>query len=248
MLQRAAEAGVAAVVCVGIDLASSRQAVDIAGRYPQVAATAGVHPNDCAELPAGWLDELRALARIRRVVAIGEIGLDYYWKRVERDRQREVLQAQLDLARELSLPVVVHNREAGDDLTDILLEWAAGLPAGHPRGVLHCFSGDRELMDSCCSAGFFVSFAGPITFSNSGETAEIVAAAPRDRLLIETDSPYLAPHPHRGRQNEPSLLRLVAERMAELRGESFGEIADVTSRNAERLFGPGITPVTIRGS
>jgi TatD DNase family protein len=248
LLQRAAEAGVAGVVCVGIDLASSRQAIDIAGRYPQVAATVGVHANDCADLPSGWLDELRGLAGSAGVVAIGEIGLDYYWKRVERQRQREVFQAQLELAEDLALPVVIHNRDAGEDLTGILLEWAAGLPAGHPRGVLHCFSGDRDMMDSCCSAGFFVSFAGPITFRNSRGAAEMVAAAPPDRLLIETDSPYLAPHPHRGKRNEPSLLRLVAERMAEIRGVSLDQIADATTRNAERLFGLEVAPVTTRGS
>jgi TatD DNase family protein len=248
VLERAADAGVAAIVCVGIDLASSREAIELAGRYPRVAATVGVHANDCAELPVNWLEELRDLARSPGVVAIGEIGLDYYWKRVEKERQREVLQAQLDLAGELALPVVIHNRDAGDDLAGILLEWARGLPASHPRGVLHCFSGDRKMMDSCCSAGFFVSFAGPITFRNSRGAAEMAAAAPRDRLLIETDSPYLAPHPRRGKRNEPSLLPLVAERMAELHGVSLDQIADATTRNAERLFGLEVAPLTMQES
>lgn len=236
VLERALSAGVSAIVSVGVDLPSSREAVDLAQRRREVVATVGIHPNDCAGLEPGWLDRLRALAGEPRVVAIGEIGLDYYRQRTGRPRQREVFQAQLGLAGELGLPVVVHNREAGPDVADILVAWSAGLPAQHPRGVLHCFSGDVPLMEKCCEAGFYVSFAGPITYRNAKRSLEVAAAAPQDRLLIETDSPFLAPHPYRGKRNEPALVRIVAERMAELRGESLDQMSEITRRNASRLF------------
>ncbi len=242
VLQRAASAGVSTIVCVGIDLPSSGEALALARRLPTVRATVGVHPNDCAALPAGWLDRLRSLACEAGAVAIGEIGLDYYRQRVGRERQREVFRAQLDLAAEMGLPVVVHNREASDDVAGILQEWSRSLPEHHPRGVLHCFSGDRALMDRCCAAGFYVSFAGPITYTNARKAAEVAAAAPADRLLLETDSPYLAPHPYRGKRNEPAFVRLVAERMAALRGESLEVIAEVTGQNAARLFGLELPP------
>ena len=236
VLDRAAAAGVTTVVCVGVDLPSSREAIDLAQRHQGVVAAVGVHPNEAADLPAGWLEELRALTRMPRVVAVGEIGLDYYRQRTERPRQQELFRSQLQLARELGLPVVVHNREADADVAEILMEWAGGLPPQHPRGVLHCFSGDLPLLQRCVAAGFYVSFAGPITFRNARGAAQIVAAAPRDRLLVETDAPYLAPHPHRGKRNEPAYVRLVAERMAELRNESLDDIAAATSGNAARLL------------
>ena len=237
VLERAAAAGVGIVVCVGVDLPSSRDAVDLARRHPGVVAAVGVHPNEGAGLPSGWLDELRALARMPRVVALGEIGLDYYRQRTERPRQLELFRAQLELSRELGLPVIVHNREADAEVGEILVEWAETLPAQHPRGVLHCFSGDLPLMNGCVAAGFYVSFAGPITYRNAGRTAEMAALAPEDRVLVETDAPYLAPHPHRGKRNEPAYVRLVAERMAELRGQSLDGIARITGGNAARLFG-----------
>lgn len=239
VLERAAAAEVATIICVGVDLPSSRDAVQLAQRYPGVVATVGVHPNEAADLPSGWLEELRALTRMPRVVALGEIGLDYYRRRTERSRQQELFRAQLELARESGLPVVVHNREADADVVEILEEWAGGLPDQHPRGVLHCFSGDVSLMERCVAAGFYVSFAGPITFRNAGSAPQVAAATPRDRLLVETDAPYLAPHPHRGKRNEPAYVRLVAERMAELRNASLAEVAAVTSENAARLFGLG---------
>ncbi|MHB1162412.1 MAG: TatD family hydrolase [Chloroflexota bacterium] len=237
VLDRAEAAGVATIVCVGVDLPSSRDAVDLAQRYPGVVATVGVHPNECAELPPGWLGELRALAGASEVVALGEMGLDYYRHRTSHERQQEVLKAQLELARDLGLPVVVHDRQADEDLAEILAEWAGSLPEQHPRGVMHCFSGDLPLMNRCCRAGFYLSFAGPITYRNAGMVAEMAATAPRDRLLVETDSPFLAPHPYRGKRNEPAHVRLVAERMAALRHEGLEAIEEVTGRNAAMLFG-----------
>jgi len=237
VLERAAMAGVSSVVCVGIDLSSSREAIGLARRHGGVVATVGVHPNDGAPLPGCWLDELRSLAAEPEVVAIGEIGLDYYRDRVPRDRQRELFQAQLDLAGELGLPVVVHNRQADSDIMDMLGRWASQLSAQHPKGVLHCFSGDLAMMQSCTEAGFCISFAGPITYPGSKNAAGLVAAAASDRLLVETDSPYLSPQGCRGRRNEPSNVRLVAEQMAIFRGESLNTVMHYTGQNADRLFG-----------
>lgn len=237
VLSRAEAAGVTAIVCPGIDLESSREAVDLAARHEQIFAAVGVHPNDCADLGSDWLRRLRTLAGQPRVVALGEIGLDYYRERTPRELQLSVFQAQLDLARELGLPVVVHDRSADSDVARILRQWSSSLPSQHPRGVLHCFSGDRDLMTVGVEAGFFVSFAGPITYRNGTKVAEMAGAAPWDRLLVETDSPYLAPHPHRGKKNEPAFVRVIAERMAEIRGESVGRIMEVTARNAATLFG-----------
>lgn len=237
VLDRARVAGVAAIITVGIDLNSSEEAVRLAQAHTGVFAAVGIHPNDAGELPADWQDRLTALASRPGVVALGETGLDYYRDRVGRDRQRELFRFQLDLARRLGLPVIVHNREASAEVGSILTEWSAELDPGHPRGVLHCFSGDQSLMDSCCAAGFFVSFAGPITYRNAKYAPDLVRAAPVDRLLVETDSPYLAPHPHRGKANEPALVWLVAQRVAELRGETLEQVVSTTGRNAAALFG-----------
>ena len=247
VLWRAAQANVEAIVCVGVDIPSSREAIEIARRYPGVVATVGVHPNESAGLAPCWLEELRELSRSAGVVAVGEIGLDYYRQRTGHQHQQELFRAQLELAREVGLPVVVHNREADGDLTGILREWVSDLPAAHPRGVLHCFSGDFTLMQEGCALGFYISFAGPITYRNAWRSVQVAAAVPADRLLLETDSPYLAPHPHRGRRNEPAFVRLVAERMAEIRGETLDRVAETTSRNAATLFGLEAFPASQQG-
>jgi TatD DNase family protein len=237
VLRRAASAGVSAIVCVGIDLESSRGAVELAERHPEISATVGVHPNDCTDLRAAWLEDLRTLAARPGVVAIGEIGLDYCRNRAPRDVQQRILLDQLDLAAEMGLPVVVHDRDAHSDVAEVLQQWSAGLPSGHPRGVLHCFSGDRDLMDAGTTAGFYVSFGGPITYHNAKKAVEMAAAAPWDRLLVETDSPYLSPHPYRGKRNEPAFVRLIAERIAEIRGETVERTVEITGHNAAILFG-----------
>lgn len=244
VLARASAAGVRAIVCVGIDLKSSGEAALLASQHQELYAAVGVHPNDCAGLGAGWTEEIRRLAVLPRVVAVGEIGLDYYRERTSRDLQRQLLATQLEIAAELNLPVVVHNRQADEDVGSILCEWAAGLPEAHPRGVLHCFSGDRKLLETVVAAGFYVSFAGPITYSNGRLAAETAAAAPWDRVLVETDSPYLAPHPHRGKRNEPAHVRLVVERLAQLRGVTVEQAVEITGRNAVRLFGLAELPTT----
>jgi TatD DNase family protein len=246
VLQRAATAGVSAAICVGIDLESSRQAVDLAQQHSQLFAAVGIHPNDCSSLSPEWLQQLRTLAGRPRVVAIGEIGLDYYRDRTSREQQQAVFRDQLELAGELGLPVVIHCRAADDDLAGILQQWSGSLPSHQRRGVLHCFSGDRELMDAGTEAGFYLSFAGPITYHNAKEAVAMAAAAPLDRLLVETDSPYLAPHPYRGKRNEPAFVRLVAEQLAKIRGETVERTVEITGRNAATLFGLDLSPAPLK--
>jgi TatD DNase family protein len=234
VLQRAAEAGVEKIVCVGYDLESSRAAVALAGAHATIYATVGVHPNYLAEAPADWLSEVRDLAQAPRVVGIGETGLDYYRTFTPSALQRQGFLAHLRLADELALPVVIHCREAEADMLTVLGDRPRG--AG-PRGVLHCFSGAATTMEAAVAAGYFVSIAGTVTFKNAAALRDVAAAVPADRLLVETDCPYLSPMPHRGQRNEPAHVRLTAQCVADVRGVSLDEIARQTKGNAARLFG-----------
>ncbi len=233
VLDRAAAVQVSTIVCVGYDLASSRAAVELAAQQPSLYAVVGVHPNYLAEASPDWLDELRALARAPRVVAIGETGLDYYRTYTAGEVQREGLAAQLGLAAELDLPVVIHCRDAEADLLRAL---EARPPRGQPPGVWHCFSGSAESMRAAVAGGYYISFAGTVTFKNAGDLRAVAEQVPAERLLVETDSPYLSPVPHRGQRNEPALVRLTAERLADLRGVPFAELARQTTSNAARVF------------
>lgn len=230
-LDRAAAAGVARMIEIGYDLPSSRAAIALAEAHPQIFAVVGVQPNHVADLTDGWLDEVRALAAHPKVVAIGEIGLDYHWMKAPPDEQERVFRAQLALARELGLPVVIHSREAQADTLRVLREAARGQP-----GVMHSFSGDWAYAQACLEVGFMLSFSGPLTFPKAAELHEVARLAPLDMLLTETDSPYLSPHPRRGQRNEPANVRLVAERLAALRGEPLDRVAAQVWRNAERVF------------
>jgi TatD DNase family protein len=235
-LARAVDAGVAWMVDVGADLASSRRAVELSEREPLIWAAVGVHPHDADTLTPAALDELRSLAGRPRVVAIGEIGLDYYRDLSPRAEQRRAFEAQLALALELQLPVIVHDRDAHED-TLAILRAAASRRGGELRGVMHCFSGDLALAREALDLGLYLGVAGPVTFPKTAALAEVVRQVPLDRLLVETDSPYLAPQERRGRRNEPAFVRLVAERVAELRGLSLEEVGAITSANACGLFG-----------
>lgn len=233
VMERARQAGVAAVVDVGCDLASSGAAIALAERYEGVFATVGFHPHSAASIADGDLDSLAETARHPGVVAIGEIGLDFYRNLSPREAQIDAFKRQLGLARDLDLPVVIHSRQANDEVFDILSKWAVGSQG--PLGVLHCFSGDRELAASYIDMGFHISIAGPVTY-NKSSAADIARNMPLDRLLIETDCPFLTPHPYRGKRNEPAYVSFVADRLGEIRGVPSEEIAKRTADNAIRLF------------
>lgn len=225
------ETGVGRIVNPGCDLASSRTAVELAARFPHVFAAVGIHPENCADFEPAEIDELRKLAQQPKVVAIGEIGLDYYWpENPPRDLQQEVLRRQMALAQELSLPVIIHDREAHADTLAIVKEFPA------VRGVFHCYSGSLEDARTLVKLGWMLSFNGAITFKNARKAPEVIAALPMDRIMIETDSPYLTPVPHRGERNDSSFVGLVADRIAEIRGMSREEVERVTFANALRFF------------
>lgn len=228
--------GVDRMVVPGIDVESSRRAIAAASAHAgRLFAGVGTHPHDAATLTEAALAEQRVLAAAPGVVAIGEIGLDYYRDLSPRDVQRAALLAQLALARDLDLPVILHNRESHVDMIAHLQMAARG--AGAPlRGVFHCFIGDQAMARDALDLGFYLSFAGPVTYPRNTELAEVAAWAPADRILVETDCPYLAPVPFRGKRNEPRHVALVARRIAELRGMSLETLAQQTTTNAETLF------------
>lgn len=233
VLARAEEAGVIGIINPGTNLTDSRQIVAAAAEIDSLYAAVGVHPNESADFEAAGLAQLRAWASEPKVVAIGEIGLDYYWDKVPRPRQREVFEQQLALAKEVDLPVIIHQRESGADTMAVLRAWAAG---GHPGLVLHSFSGNLAVVEEALELGFYIGFSGPVTFKNTRELPEIVAAVPADRLLVETDAPFLAPHPFRGKRNEPARVKLVAERVAELKDQPFEAMARILTNNTIDLF------------
>lgn len=232
VLERARAAGVRLIMNISYDRDSSLRSLDLADRENMVYAVVGYHPHDAESVGEDSYQELRRWCQHPKVRAIGEIGLDYYRDLSPRDAQDRVFRRQLALAKELGLPVVIHDRDAHEDLLRVLREEGAG----EVGGVMHCFSGDEELAQRCLDLGFHIGLGGPVTFKN-GQTARAVARmVPDDRLLVETDSPYLAPVPYRGRRNEPAHVRLIAEAIAALRGVSLERLAQVTSANARRLF------------
>lgn len=235
MVERARAAGVKRIMNPGIDMESSRRAVAYAEAVGEVYAAVGFHPHDSAKLNDAAVEELRRLAKHPKVKAIGEIGLDYYRDLSPRDVQRRAFRRQLDLAAEFDLPVVVHCREALQDVLAMLGAWVAERNQ-KGRGVLHSYSGGRTELEAVLSLGFMIGVAGPITFPKADELRAVARAAPLERLLIETDAPYLAPIPHRGRRNEPANVQYVAEKIAEVRGETVGAVVEQTSANAARLF------------
>ena len=231
VLARAAEAGVARIIEVGYDLESSRAALALAEAHPQIYAVVGIQPNHVHEAPEGWAGELHAMAAHPKVVGIGEIGMDYHWMAAPPELQERFFRDQLAIARDLGLPVVIHSREAQADTLRILAAAARGQP-----GIMHSFSGRWGYAQACLEIGFMLSFSGPLTFPKAADLHEAARLAPLEMLLTETDSPYLCPHPHRGKRNEPARVRLVAERLAALRDLPLRAVADQVWRNAERVF------------
>jgi TatD DNase family protein len=236
VLRRAADAGVARIIEIGYDLPSSRAAIALAEQHPQIYAVVGVQPNHAHEAPADWRDQVAELARHPRVLAIGEIGLDYYWKDVPPALQDQFFRSQLALADELGLPVVIHSRDAQADTVAVLRDHYGSAYRNSPRGIMHSFSGTWDYAAACLELGFLLSFSGPLTFKRSQELREVAARLPADRLLVETDSPYLSPHPHRGRRNEPAHVRLVAEQIAVVRECNLAELASQLWSNATSLL------------
>ena len=222
--------GVGLVVNPGCDLDSSRKAIAIAEQYPFVYAAVGVHPEDCGGWRDGDVDELRSLAAHPKVVAIGEIGLDNYWKDNPRELQQQVFRAQLALAQELDLPAIVHDREAHGDSLAIVREFP------RVRGVFHCFSGSAEMAKELVGLGWMISFTGVLTYKNARKAVEAAQAVPLERIMIETDSPYMAPVPHRGERNHSGLVRHTCERLAEIKGIPPEECQRITFENGIRFF------------
>ncbi len=223
--------GVELVVNPGCDLDSSRAAIALSERFPFLYAAVGVHPEDCGDWTDGDVEELRALASHPRVVAIGEIGLDYYWpENPPRELQKRVFRAQMALAAELDLPVIVHDREAHGDSMDIVREFP------RVRGVFHCFSGSAGMAKELVRLGWMISFTGVLTYKNARKAVESAQAVPLERIMIETDSPYMAPVPHRGERNRSGYVALVCERLAELKGVSPDECSRITLENGKKFF------------
>jgi TatD DNase family protein len=239
VLARARSAGVKALINPGADLASSRRAVALAEAEPIVYAAVGIHPHEAQTLDEAAMATLRELAAHPKVVAIGEIGLDFYRNLSPRDQQQLAFERQLELAAELHLPVIIHCREAQEQVMATLQAWVThySAPANAWRGVLHAFSGDQVMAEAAQALGFAVALGGPVTFENARRLHSLVPRLSLDYLLLETDAPYLAPHPYRGQRNEPAWLPLIAEAVAHLRGISVLEVARQTSINATRLFG-----------
>ena len=232
VIARAREAGIARLVTVSSFLGDAAACADLAERHAFIHFTAGVHPHEAKSFTPEAAAEIRSAAARPKAVAIGEIGLDYHYDFSPRDAQRRVFREQIALARDLKRPIVIHTREAWDDTLRILRDERAA----EIGGVFHCFSGGVEEARRCLDLGFWISFAGPVTFKNARDVAEAAAYVPADRLLCETDSPYLTPHPYRGQRNEPARVRLVVERIAALRGLSPEAIGEATTRNLERVF------------
>ncbi|MEE9912405.1 MAG: TatD family hydrolase [Deltaproteobacteria bacterium] len=230
VIERARLAGVDGIVTVGTNLGLSRKALSIAREYENIYATIGIHPHDAARAGDQAFDDLRDLARDPKVVAYGEIGLDYFRDHSPREKQIEMFARQLELARELRLPVIIHDRDAHDQTLRMVKD------SNIRSGVFHCFSGDWSMARQCIDLGFYVSVPGVVTFEKSKVLQEVVRQAPLDSLLLETDCPYLTPVPHRGKRNEPSFIIHTAKKVAEIKGMPWEDLAEAAARNTRKLF------------
>lgn len=233
ILQRAREAEVEDIAVVGYDLPSSRQAVELARKHKMLHAVIGIHPHDASTASDETLAEILRLGRLPEVVAIGEMGLDYFRNLSPQEEQRQAFRAQIKIAQELGKPVVIHDRDAHQEVLDIL----KAEKGGQNMGIMHCYSGYLPLAVELMKLGFYISIAGPVTYKNAAKTREVAAKVPADRLLVETDCPYLSPEPFRGQTNEPARVAHTARKVAELRNKPFEEISYLTWLNARKVFG-----------
>jgi TatD DNase family protein len=251
VIQRATDSGLIRLLVPGLDHRSSKEAVQLAENYPGVYAAVGFHPTDLEEFSEGTFHQVKDLASRPKVVAIGEVGIDYYWVKENDQRavQREVLKQQLQFAKEINKPVIIHMREENDawfgeasvDLLKILEDWQSSLsdPLAEKPGVLHSFNGNLETAQKALALNFYLGITGPVTYKNADEKRKIIKQLPLDKILIETDSPFLAPVPVRGKRNEPAYVGHIADKIAEIHSKSPAEIANITTANAARLFAWG---------
>ena len=230
-IQKTYKQGITKFVCAGYNLKSSREAIDLANKYELIYSICGIQPNDLEDYNEENILAIKEFAKNKKNVAIGEIGLDYYWNKENKDLQKQAFIEQINLANELELPIVIHSRDAVQDTIDLLKENPV-----NKKGIFHCAQLNKYLIEEGLKLGFYISFAGPITFKNSKNAKEIVNLVPNDKILIETDSPYLAPEPVRGTRNDSINVRYVAQKIAELKGLSVEEIAKITYQNAIRIF------------
>lgn len=233
VIERAKEEGVSNMVIVGFDRPTITRAMELVEQYDFLYASVGWHPVDAIDMTDDDLVWIEELTSHPKVVALGEMGLDYYWDKSPKEIQKEVLRKQIRLAKKVKLPIIIHNREATADVLDILNEEEAA----EVGGIMHCFSGSVEVAKECVNMNFFISLGGPVTFKNARKPKEVAETIPLENLLIETDCPYLAPHPFRGKRNEPAYVKLVAQQIAELKGLTYEEVAQKTTENAKKLFG-----------
>lgn len=232
VIQRARDGGIDRMIVVGFDEETIKRTMELIDTYPFIYGVIGWHPVDAIDYTDDYEAWIKELVKHPKIVAVGEMGLDYHWDKSPKDVQKEVFKRQIALAKEVNLPIVIHNREATQDVIDILKSEGAS----EVGGVMHSFSGSKEICDEVLKLNFMISLGGPVTFKNAKQPKEIAKHVPLNRLLIETDAPYLTPHPYRGKRNEPAYVKLVAEEIADLRGIMYEEVAKETTKNAERLF------------
>jgi TatD DNase family protein len=237
VLNRAADANIAYIINIGSDRDGNIKGLEIAKKYPNVYSSAGIHPHDAKTFDEALHSEIKRWVKELKVVAVGEIGLDYHYMHSSKEAQIEAFKKQIALARDSGLPVIIHSRDAQDDTMSILRQEASGI-----AGVLHCFSGDMKTAEEAMKFGFYISIAGPVTFKKADRLREVAKNIPDERLLIETDAPYLSPEPMRGKRNEPSFLKYTAEAIAKIRGVTLEDIARITTLNAKSLFKIGVIP------
>lgn len=229
MLGSLRESGICGVINCGADIESSVFSVDLANKYDYIYAACGIHPEEADKIPENHIEILKNLARNEKCVAIGEIGLDYYWRQDNKEKQKELFENQILLSKELDLPIIVHDREAHGDTLEILKKHK-------PKGVLHCFSGSPETAEEILKLGMYIGLGGALTFKNARKAVEVAEILPSDRLLLETDCPYMAPVPFRGKRNYSGYIPYIAEKVAEIKGIDPQTVLDITSENAKKLF------------
>ncbi|MFX0561019.1 TatD family hydrolase [Tepidibacillus infernus] len=232
VIKRAKEVGVETIINIGYNRETILSTIELVEQYDFIFGAVGWHPNDAHEMKEEDFDWLKEITQHPKILAIGEIGLDYYWDFAPKEVQQEIFRKQIQLAKQVNLPIIIHDRDAHQDICSILREEGAK----DVGGIIHSFSGSMEMAKECIDLGFYISFSGPVTFKNAKKPKEVATHIPIDRILLETDSPYLTPEPYRGKRNESAYVKFVATKIAELRGMDVEEIAQITTRNAKQIL------------